>query len=114
MYRALVTGENTPHPPRTAHWSPFLQNAILSVALALSDKQAMRHRYNRDKFAKKAKSELERECSAPLISTLSGFFCLGTYHSTLSEQSLAFVYLGESNAPWLINDLAHKLITFRY
>jgi hypothetical protein len=95
MYRAIVAGETNPIPPRTAHWSPFLQNSILSVALALSDKQVIRHRHNRDKFAKKAKSELERECSAPLISTLSGFFCLGTYHSTLSEQSLAFVYLGK-------------------
>ena len=80
---------------RTAHWSPFVQNALLAVATAFSDDPLVRARQNRELFAKKAKAMLEDEVSKPSLSTVMGFSLLGTFHSGGNEHGLGFMYFGE-------------------
>ena len=79
---------------RTAHYSPFLHNAILSIACAFSDDPIIRQCGNRELFAKKAKEVLEDECIRPTISTVSGFQFLASYHSGRNEHGLGFLYCG--------------------
>jgi hypothetical protein len=94
MFRALQSNA-PPSTLRTAHYSPFLHNALLSVSLAFSDKKEMRSRANREKLAKKAKGEIEAECVRPVISTVSGLAFLGTFHSGQNEHGLGYMYFGE-------------------
>ena len=95
MYRYLHT--NMPSPsPRTAHYSPFLHLAILSVATAFSDDPIVVNKDTRKKFADLCKSRLEDELGAPSLSAVQALGLLGSYHSGLGQQTLGFVYFGMS------------------
>jgi hypothetical protein len=95
MYYALQP--NAPESAqRTAHWSPFLHNSMLSVALSFSDQPKVRARSNRELFAKAAKAQMDQECLKPEISTITGFSFLGSFHSGHGEHGLGFTYFGIS------------------
>jgi hypothetical protein len=95
MYFALKP-QALPSSLRTAHWSPFLHNSLLSVALSFSDKKEVRSRENRMLFAKSAKEQMDSECLKPEISTITGFSFLGSFHSGQNEHGLGFTYFGIS------------------
>ncbi len=93
MYRALEPGAH-PSTLRTAHYSPFLHNAVLSVSMAFSDDKQVRARSNRELLAKRAKDQIETECQKPVISTISGLSFLGSFHSGQNEHGLGYMYFG--------------------
>lgn len=94
MYQYLHTSMPSPSP-RTAHYSPFLHLAILSVATAFSDDPVIANKDTRKKFADLCKSRIEDELGAPSLSAIQGLGLLGSYHSGLGQQTLGFVYFGE-------------------
>ncbi|KZS87965.1 hypothetical protein SISNIDRAFT_433285 [Sistotremastrum niveocremeum HHB9708] len=95
MYEALKPNAS-PSSLRTAHYSPFLHNAMLSIAAAYSDSLAIKAHPNRILFANAAKAMFEDECQSPTISTVSGFSFLASFHSGRNEHALGFVYIGLS------------------
>ncbi|KDQ56260.1 hypothetical protein JAAARDRAFT_36436 [Jaapia argillacea MUCL 33604] len=86
----------TEDPPKTHHYSPMLHNALLSLALAFSDKPYLRDVNTRRLFASKAKADIEKECEKPNISVVHALSLVGSFHSTQGEQTLGFMYFGIS------------------
>jgi hypothetical protein len=82
-------------PIRSAHWSPFLQNAILALAIPISENDDVRCQTNRDKFANKAVQEMELEFDDPSISSLLGFSTLACYYSGMGEHTTAYTFFGK-------------------
>lgn len=93
MHRALSipSGET---PPKSTHYSPMLHNAILALATAFSDNPSIRNNRMRDCFARKAKEYIEIECPRPNLSVVNALNALASYHSSLGEQSLGYLYFG--------------------
>jgi hypothetical protein len=73
----------------------MLHNALISVATAFSDNPSIRDPKSRQCFASTAKSYIEAECQEPNISVVHGLSFLGSYHSSLGEQTLGYLYFGE-------------------
>jgi hypothetical protein len=94
MYRAISVPP-TQSRPKTTHYSPMLHNALISVATAFSDDPSVRDPKSRQRFASAAKSYIEAECQEPNISVVHGLSFLGSYHSSLGEQTLGYLYFGE-------------------
>ncbi|EAU83894.2 hypothetical protein CC1G_11988 [Coprinopsis cinerea okayama7 len=93
MYRALSVPRSQP-PPKTAHYSPMLHNALVALALSLLDEPAFRDLKTRKYFADEAKKYIDSECSQPNLCTVSALSTLGTFHSSQGEQTLGFMYFG--------------------
>ncbi|KAG6918313.1 hypothetical protein DXG01_015405 [Tephrocybe rancida] len=91
MYHTLSTPRSQT-PPKTAHYSPMLHNALMAVATAFSDDPRIRDHKARQAFATLAKSYVEAECQQPNISVVHGLSTLGSYHSGLGEQTLGYLY----------------------
>ncbi|KAA1477277.1 hypothetical protein DENSPDRAFT_808440 [Dentipellis sp. KUC8613] len=95
MCRSLSTPRNQT-PPKTAHYSPMLHNALLSVATAFSDVPEVKNTEARRKFAIKAKDRLEEECERPNLSVILALSILSNFHSSQGEQTLGYMYFGIS------------------
>ena len=95
MHRALHAPSSAP-PPKTAHYSPFLHNSLLSVATAFSDDPQISSMETRQKFADEAKSYIEDECSRPSISAVQALSMLASFYSGQGLQTLGFMYFGMS------------------
>ena len=85
-----------PASQRLAHYSPMLHNAILAVSTAFSSDGVVRAPETRAAFASAAKALLEQECAAPRVSTIQALGMLASYHSGRGEQTLGFMYFGNS------------------
>jgi hypothetical protein len=72
----------------------MLHNALVAVATALSDDLQVRDLASRQFFARKAKSYLEAECQNPNISVVHALSFLATFHSSLGELTLGYMYFG--------------------
>ncbi|GLB39659.1 putative fungal specific transcription factor [Lyophyllum shimeji] len=95
MHQSLSTPRSQT-PPKTAHYSPMLHNALIAVATAFSDDPRIRDIKSRQAFAANAKSYIESECQQPNISVMHALSVLGSYHSGLGEQTLGYLYFGMS------------------
>ncbi|KAF9531094.1 fungal-specific transcription factor domain-containing protein [Crepidotus variabilis] len=95
MYRAL-SGPRSQEPPKTAHYSPMLHNAVVALALAFLDDPRFRDLRARQYFAEKAKSYMENECQKPNISVVQALSLLASFHSSQGDQTLGYLYFGMS------------------
>lgn len=95
MYRSLRTPQ-TSTPPKTAHYSPMLHNALLALALAFLDDPAIRDKKVRNSLAQEAKKYIEAEASKPNLSSVNALAALATFHSSQGDQTLGFMYFGMS------------------
>jgi hypothetical protein len=93
MFCALSVPPSQP-PPKLSHYSPMLHNALVALATAFSDDPHICDLRSRQSFAGKAKSYLETECQSPNISVVHALSILATFHSSLGEQTLGYMYFG--------------------
>jgi hypothetical protein len=93
MYRC-VTLPNTQTPLKTAHYSPMLHNALLSVATAFSKDPVIKNPDSRQRYAEKAKSFLESECELPKLSAMTALSILANYYSSANQPTLGYIYFG--------------------
>lgn len=94
MHRT-ISAPRSQSPPKTTHYSPMLHNALISVATAFSDDPRIRDPKSRQYFASTAKNYIEAECQEPNISVVHALSFLGSYHSSIGEQTLGYLYFGE-------------------
>ena len=78
----------------------MLHNALISVATAFSDDPRIRDPKARQFFASTAKGFIEAECQEPNISVVHALSFLGSYHSSLGEQTLGYLYFGVYSLDW--------------
>jgi len=95
MYRALSLPASQP-PPKTAHYSPMLHNALVALATAFSDDPRIRDLKSRQYFARRAKSYIDTECERPNISVVHALSILGSFHSSMGDQTLGYLYFGQN------------------
>ena len=96
MWRSL----SVPHsqtPPKTAHYSPMLHNALMALATSFSDNPRVRDLKSRQYFAQLAKSYIDKECQSPNISVVHALSILGSFHASQGDQTLGYMYFGECN-----------------
>jgi hypothetical protein len=94
MYRALhLPASQT--PPKTTHYSPMLHNALVALATAFSDDPRIRDLRTRRLFLEKAKGYMDAECHSPNLSVIHALAIIGTFHSSMGEQTLGYLYFGE-------------------
>ncbi|OSC97917.1 hypothetical protein PYCCODRAFT_1439733 [Trametes coccinea BRFM310] len=93
MHRALTAPPNLP-PPKSAHYSPMLHNAVLALATAYTDDPLIKDMRYRQLYARKAKSYIESECQRPTIPLITALGVLAAFHSAAGEQSLGYLYFG--------------------
>lgn len=84
-------------PPRTAHYSPMLHNAIVAMALAFSDDIQFSDLKNRQYFVRKAESYIKDEVSRPNITGVHALSILGSYYASVGERNLGYFYTGVFN-----------------
>ncbi|OCF30960.1 hypothetical protein I316_07366 [Kwoniella heveanensis BCC8398] len=75
-------------------YSPMLHNAIMAIALGMSDEYHLRDTDTRSKFAKKAKDFIDHEGMKPSVATVQAFAHLASYHSLAAEHNLGWLYIG--------------------
>src|SRR4051794_21592417 len=96
---------SSPRLTRTAHYSPLLHNAILSLAACLSDDPPSNQELSDSDgpptsrelagmFASKAKANVEVECERPMLSTVQGLMLLSSYHSGSGRDAIGWLYSG--------------------
>lgn len=85
-----------PHIPlaRFAHYSPFLHNIMLAIALMWSDEEHLQQASTRAIFASKAETYLSVEISRPTLATVQGLALKSSYHSTLGDHAGGWSYFG--------------------
>ncbi|TFK73146.1 hypothetical protein BDN72DRAFT_247733 [Pluteus cervinus] len=93
MWKVLSTPAHLP-PPKIPHYSPMLHNALIALACGFSDDAEIRD--NRGAFATKAKSYIDVEGRYPSITLMHALSILSTYHSSMGEQTLGYIYFGMS------------------
>lgn len=93
MCRVLSVPSSQP-PPRTSHYSPMLHNALVAVAMAFSDDPRICDLRSRQYFATKARSYIESECQSPNISVVHALSILASFHCSLGEHTLGYMYIG--------------------
>jgi hypothetical protein len=81
-------------PPKTAHYSPMLHNAIVAVALAFSDNIQFSDLKNRQYFVRKAESYSMDELARPSIAGVHALSMLGSYYASVGEQNCGYIYIG--------------------
>ncbi|TDL25413.1 hypothetical protein BD410DRAFT_785348 [Rickenella mellea] len=81
--------------PRSAHYSPFLHNAMLAVASAFSDEEGVRGEGGRI-FAERARGYVEGECERPSLGAVQALAMLASYYSGMGQQTIGFMYFGMS------------------
>lgn len=95
MYRSL-SAPRSQTPPKTAHYSPMLHNALLALALGFLDDPAVRDYKARHYFADEAKKYIEAESSKPNLCSVNALAAIATFHSSQGDQTLGFMYFGMS------------------
>ncbi|KAF9011740.1 hypothetical protein BDQ17DRAFT_1503158 [Cyathus striatus] len=95
MYRAL-SGPRTHIPPRTAHYSPMLHNALVALACCFSDDPRICDLNSRQYFAEEAKKYIEEECRRPTLSGIHALSTLASFYSSQGDQALGYAYFGMS------------------
>ena len=90
MYRALGPSQT---PPKTPHYSPMLHNALVALALAFTD-EPFNDIKTRQIYAATAKSFIEAECRKPNLSVVHALSVLSSYHNSLGDQTLGYMYFG--------------------
>ena len=93
MIRAITLPPNTPLP-RFTHYSPFLHNIILAMALRLSDDLTLNTASNRMMFAAAAEMYMSRELPRPTLATVQALAIKSSYHSTLGDHTGGWAYFG--------------------
>ena len=93
MYRVLSVPRSQ-EPPKTAHYSPMLHNALVALALAFSDDARFRDLKARQYFIDAAKVGMEIECQKPTLAAVQALSFLGTFYGSQGEQGLGFMYFG--------------------
>lgn len=85
-----------PHTPlaRFTHYSPFLHNIMLAIALMWADEEDLRETSTRAVFANKAESYLAVEIARPTLATVQGLALKSSYHSTLGDHTGGWAYFG--------------------
>ncbi|KAK0469221.1 uncharacterized protein EV420DRAFT_15384 [Desarmillaria tabescens] len=83
-------------PPRTAHYSPMLHNALVALATAFSDDPQIRDFKSRNYFADEAKRRWEDECRKPTISVAQALSILSSFHTTNGDHTIGYMYFGLS------------------
>ena len=93
IYQALrLPASHTPQ--KTAHYSPMLHNALIALATAFSDNPHLRNLKTRLAFLEKAKSYIDIECDCPNISVVYGLAMIGSFHASMDQPGLGFLYFG--------------------
>lgn len=84
------------HPPyfRMPHYSPFLHNAILAIALGFSDDPYLCDLSVRRLYSEQAKKFIDEEGLRPSIATVQAFAHVASYHSLAAEHNLGWLYMG--------------------
>jgi hypothetical protein len=102
-----------PHIPlaRFAHYSPFLHNIILSIALMWSDDDHLRRTSTRAIFASKAETYLNFEISRPTLATVQGLALKSSYHSTLGDHAGGWSYFGLADRASLSREFCSPTLT---
>ncbi|KAI0051397.1 hypothetical protein FA95DRAFT_1554474 [Auriscalpium vulgare] len=95
MHRSLSIPRSEP-TLKTAHYSPLLHNALLSVAAAFSDDPLVKDPVARRRYADRARDLMEGECERPKLSAILGLSILANYHSTSGNPTLGYMYFGIS------------------
>lgn len=93
MMRAVMLPPNTP-PARFSHYSPFLHNIILSIALMWADEDHLSHADTRAVFAEQAERYLSAELARPTLATVQGLALKSSLHSTLGDHTSGWAYFG--------------------
>jgi 3-dehydroquinate dehydratase len=96
MYRVLSIPA-CDAPPKTAHYSPMLHNAIVAMALAFSGEIRFSNLKNRQFFVRKAESYLMDELARPNIAGVHALSMLGSYYASAGERNLGYFYAGVFN-----------------
>jgi hypothetical protein len=89
----------------------MLHNALIALATAFSDDPRVRDIQFRQFFARKAKSYIDTECHRPNISVVNALSILGSFHSSLGDQTLGYLYFG--NLSFLSLPLSHLTIMIK-
>jgi hypothetical protein len=74
----------------------MLHNVLLSVAAGFSDDSRVRDYKSRKCFADEAKKFIDDECSQPNVSAIHSLSILSSFHSSVGEHGLGYVYFGMS------------------
>lgn len=74
------------------HYSGMLHNAILSIALVLSDDPELQSNSTPQRFAEKAKMFLEAERKQPSLPTIQGLLILSQYYLGLAEGVFRLIF----------------------
>jgi hypothetical protein len=93
MIRTVMLPPNTPLA-RFTHYSPFLHNIMLAIALMWADEDYLRQTSTRAIFAAKAETYLSIEISRPTLATVQGLALKSSYHSTLGDHAGGWSYFG--------------------
>ena len=72
----------------------MLHNSLVALATAFSDDARVQDLKFRHYFANKAKSYIDAECREPDISVMHALSILGSFHSSLGDQTLGYMYFG--------------------
>jgi hypothetical protein len=72
----------------------MLHNALVAVAMAFSDDLRICDLSARRYFARKATSYVESECRSPNISVVHALSILASFHCSLGELTLGYMYIG--------------------
>lgn len=95
MYRALSIPRHD-MPPRTAHYSPMLHNALLSIAVCYSDDPKIQDPRIREMFATEAGRLWQIEAAKPNIAVVQALAMLSSYHSSHLNPTVGHVYFAMS------------------
>lgn len=93
MIRAVMLPPNTP-PARFSHYSPFLHNIILAIALMWADEEHLCNADTRSLFAEHAEKFLSVELARPTLATVQGLALKSSLHSTLGDHTSGWAYFG--------------------
>jgi hypothetical protein len=92
----------------------MLHNALVALATAFSDDTRVQDLKFRHYFANKAKSYIDTECREPDISVMHALSILGSFHSSLGDQTLGYMYFGmishsfHTSEPWAYHIASFK------
>ncbi|KAJ7770082.1 hypothetical protein B0H16DRAFT_1777195, partial [Mycena metata] len=104
MHRALSVPQSD-IPPRTAYYSPALQNVLLALSGSFSDDPYIKHLETRLIFASTAKAHLEREYEWPSPSLVQTLAFLGTFYADADHRILGDSFFAMSNGVNMALDL---------
>lgn len=97
FYRDMEDILSSPHlgpPSRSAQYSPFLHNIVLSIGLKFADEPYLRDAKTRELFALRALSFLNEELERPTLATVLALAIKSSYHSTMDEHTAGWTWFG--------------------